>query len=296
MLNRNSIKKAFPFYGLLVMIALITMSATRTYSGTLIMSASKDTSVQLLKFDSVMLELSGAAEEDLLDAPEIQLNNQAEDFVSSYLKTNERELQKIKDRSEPCFTVMDKIFTEKNLPLELKYLAVIESQLKTKIVSRAGAMGTWQLMPVTAKHFKLKVGGQYDERSNVYKSTMAAAKYLEYLHKIFGDWLLVVASYNSGPGKVLAAIKKSGSRDFWKLQQYLPKETRAHVKKFISTHYFFEGEGGICTVTRAEADAYRKKMNEYVASQNKKYEDLQRVRAEEWNVENTTTGTIAGNE
>jgi membrane-bound lytic murein transglycosylase D len=295
MLNRNSIKKAFPIYGLLVMIAFITMSATRTYSGTFIMAAAKDTTEHLLKFDSVMLELSGAQDEDLIGAPEITMNQQAEDFVTSYLKVNERELQKIKDRSEPCFTVMDQVFAERNLPQELKYLAVIESQLKTKIVSKAGAVGAWQFMPVTARHFKLKIGGKNDERTNVHKSTIAAAKYLEYLYKIFGDWLLVVASYNSGPGKVLAAIKKSGSRDFWKLQQYLPKETRAHVKKFISTHYFFEGEGGICTVTRAEADAYRKTMNEYVANQNKKYEELQRLRAEEWNAENST-GTIAGNE
>ncbi len=295
MLNRNSIKKVFPIYGLLVMIALITLSATRTYSGTFIMSAGMDTTEHLLKFDSVMLELSGAPDEELMDAPEIKMNQQAEDFVSSYLKVNERELQKIRDRSESCFTVMDQVFAERNLPQELKYLAVIESQLKPKIVSRAGAVGVWQFMPVTAKHFKLKIGGKYDERTSIQKSTMAAAKYLEYLHKIFGDWLLVIASYNSGPGKVLAAIKKSGSRDFWKLQQYLPKETRAHVKKFISTHYYFEGEGGICTVTRAEADAYRKQMNEYVASQNKKFEELQRVRAEEWNTENAT-GTIAGNE
>lgn len=295
MLNRNSIKKGFPIYGLLVMIAIITMSATRTYSGTAVLSAQADTTVQLLKFDSVMLELSGAPEEQLMDAPAIELNDQAEEFVSTYLKNNERELQKIKDRSESCFTVMDKVFTERNLPAELKYLAVIESQLKTKIVSRAGAVGAWQLMPVTAKHFKLKISSGNDERTNVYKSTVAAAKYLEYLHKIFGDWLLVIASYNSGPGKVLSAIKKSGSRDFWKLQQYLPKETRAHVKKFISTHYFFEGEGSVCTITRAEADNFRKEMNTYVANQNKRFEELQRTRAEEF-MSDSTTGNIAGNE
>lgn len=295
MLNRNSIKKGFPIYGLLLMIAIITMSATRTYSGTAVLAVQNDTTVQLLKFDSVMLELSGAPEEQLMDAPSIEMNDQAEEFVATYLKNNERELQKIKDRSESCFTVMDKIFAERNLPRELKYLAVIESQLKTKIVSRAGAVGAWQLMPVTARHFKLKISSGNDERTNVYKSTVAAAKYLEYLHKIFGDWLLVIASYNSGPGKVLQAIKKSGSRDFWKLQQYLPKETRAHVKKFISTHYFFEGEGGVCTVTRAEADDFRKQMNEYVASQNKRFEELQHMRAVEF-VSDSLTGNIAGNE
>lgn len=294
MLNRNFIKKGIFINGLLIVMAIITTSATRLYSGSRVLSASSDTTVQLLRFDSVMLELSGASNEELTDAPSIQLNSQAEEFVTSYLERNNRELQKIKDRSEPCFTVMDAVFTERNLPRELKYLAVIESQLKPTIVSKAGAVGAWQFMPVTARHFSLKITAKYDERTNVRKSTVAAAKYLAYLHKIFGDWLLVVAAYNSGPGKVLSAIKKSGSRDFWKLQQYLPKETRAHVKKFISTHYFFEGEGGVTTLTRAEAVEYRKQMTDYVASQNKRLEDLQQTRAEE--SINDSTGTIAGNQ
>lgn len=294
MLNRNFIKKGIFINGLLIVMAIITTSATRLYSGSRVLSASSDTTVQWLKFDSVMLELSGASNEELTDAPSIQLNSQAEEFVTSYLERNNRELQKIKDRSEPCFTVMDAVFTERNLPRELKYLAVIESQLKPTIVSKAGAVGAWQFMPVTARHFSLKITAKYDERTNVRKSTVAAAKYLAYLHKIFGDWLLVVAAYNSGPGKVLSAIKKSGSRDFWKLQQYLPKETRAHVKKFISTHYFFEGEGGVTTLTRAEAVEYRKQMTDYVASQNKRLEDLQQTRAEESITD--STGTIAGNQ
>lgn len=293
MLNRNFIKKGIFINGLLIVMAVITTSATRLYSGNHVLSASSDTAVQWLKFDSVMLELSGASGEELTDAPSIHLNSQAEEFVTSYLQRNNRELQKIKDRSEPCFTVMDAVFTERNMPRELKYLAVIESQLRPAIVSKAGAVGAWQFMPVTARHFSLKIAGKYDERTNVRKSTVAAAKYLAYLHKIFDDWLLVVAAYNSGPGKVLSAIKKSGSRDFWKLQQYLPKETRAHVKKFISTHYFFEGEGGVTTLTRAEAVEYRKQMTDYVTSQNKRLEDLQQVRAEE-NI-NDSTGTIAGN-
>lgn len=293
MLNRNFIKKGIFINGLLIVMAVITTSATRLYSGNHVLSASSDTAVQWLKFDSVMLELSGASGEELTDAPSIHLNSQAEEFVTGYLQRNNRELQKIKDRSEPCFTVMDAVFTERNMPRELKYLAVIESQLRPAIVSKAGAVGAWQFMPVTARHFSLKIAGKYDERTNVRKSTVAAAKYLAYLHKIFDDWLLVVAAYNSGPGKVLSAIKKSGSRDFWKLQQYLPKETRAHVKKFISTHYFFEGEGGVTTLTRAEAVEYRKQMTDYVTSQNKRLEDLQQVRAEE-NI-NDSTGTIAGN-
>jgi len=293
MLNRNFIKKGIFINGLLMVMAIITTSATRLYSGSRVLPASNDTALQWLKFDSVMLEISGASGDELSDAPSIELNNQAEKFVTDYIERNNRELQKIKDRSETCFTVMDDVFTERNMPRELKYLAVIESHLKPGIVSKAGAVGAWQLMPVTARHFSLKITSKYDERTNVRKSTVAAAKYLAYLHKIFDDWLLVIAAYNSGPGRVLSAIKKSGSRDFWKLQQYLPKETRMHVKKFISAHYFFEGEGSVTTLTRAEANAYRKQMTDYVANQNKRLEDLQQIRAEE-NI-NDSTGTIAGN-
>ena len=88
----------------------------------------------------------------------------------------------------------------------------------------------------------------------IYKSTHAASRYLTSLFSIYGDWLLVIAAYNGGPGKVNTAIKKSGSRDFWTLQKYLPAESKNHVKKFIATHYMMEGEGGITTVTKAEAN------------------------------------------
>ena len=116
-----------------------------------------------------------------------------------------------------------------------------------------GAVGPWQFMPATARAYGLKVTSTKDERRDYVKSTHAAAKYLKYLHKTFGDWLLAIAAYNGGPGYVYSAIKKSGSRNFWKLQNYLPAESRNHVKKFISAHYLFEGQGGICTLTKSEA-------------------------------------------
>jgi membrane-bound lytic murein transglycosylase D len=107
-------------------------------------------------------------------------------------------------------------------------------------------------MPETAKLLGLKVSTKYDERTNYRKSTKAAAIYLKDLHREFGDWLLVLAAYNCGPGPVHSAIKTSGSRNFWKLQNYLPAESRGHVKKFIATHYYFEGQGGVTTLTKAE--------------------------------------------
>jgi membrane-bound lytic murein transglycosylase D len=185
-------------------------------------------------------------------ANNIRLNKQAALFVKDYIKRNDESLSKIKTRGEKHFGMMDSIFTRYGLPVELKYLAVIESELKSTATSRVGAKGPWQFMPGTAKELGLKITHRYDERTSYVKSTRAAALYLRDLHAQFGDWLLVLAAYNGGPGPVLKAIKRSGSRNFWKLQNFLPAESRGHVKKFIATHYYFEGQGGETTITKAE--------------------------------------------
>ena len=182
----------------------------------------------------------------------VRLNPRAVSFVQDYMETYSKDLLKLKDWGRPYFNMMDAVLTKYNLPTELKYLAVIESKLKSSAVSWAGAVGPWQFMPGTARLLGLKVNHRIDERTDYYKSTHAAARYLKELYGEFGDWLLVIAAYNGGPGNVYSAIRKSGSRNFWDLQRYLPNETRNHVKKFIGTHYIFEGQGGITTLTRAE--------------------------------------------
>jgi membrane-bound lytic murein transglycosylase D len=204
---------------------------------------------------------------DMPGAPAVQLNKNAIKYVRDFINKNARTLDQIQDKHPNTFAVIDEIFTKYNLPLELKYLAVIESELKTTARSRVGARGVWQLMPQTARDYKLKVTGTYDERAHLYKSTVAAAKYLNYLHDLMGDWLLVIAAYNGGPGTVYKAIKKSGSRDFWKLQSFLPAETRSHVKRFIGTHYYYEGAGSVTTLTKAEADLHARKMSMFFAKQ-----------------------------
>ena len=180
------------------------------------------------------------------------LNPRAVSFVADYMDKHTRDLNKLKDWGLPYFNMMDAVLVEHHLPRELKYLAVIESELKSSSISWAGAVGPWQLMPVTARQLGLKVNKNVDERRNYVKSTHAASKYLNDLYRQFGDWLLVIAAYNGGPGAVLRAIKKSGSRNFWDLQYYLPAESRNHVKKFIGTHYVLEGQGGLTTLTKAE--------------------------------------------
>ncbi len=136
------------------------------------------------------------------------------------------------------------------MPVQLKYLAVVESELKTKAISRVGAVGPWQLMPATARILGLKVNAKHDERKDYYKSTKAAARYLNDLHEEFGDWLLVFAAYNSGEGSVYTAMHRAGSTNFWKLQRYLPKETRDYVNKFIATCYYFEGAHSLSMLSR----------------------------------------------
>ena len=124
------------------------------------------------------------------------------------------------------------------LPLELKYLPVIESGLNPKAVSRVGATGLWQFMLATGKNYGLEVNSLLDERRDPIKSSYAAANYLSDLYRIFGDWSLVIAAYNCGPDKVNQAIHRAnGSKDYWKIYPYLPRETRGYVPAFIAANY-----------------------------------------------------------
>lgn len=181
------------------------------------------------------------------------LNPQALSFVQDYVEKHSQSLKELQTWARPYFDMMDDVLSQGNIPKQLKYLAVIESNLRSSAVSWAGAVGPWQFMPATARTLGLKVGRGVDERRDYLKSTKAATKYLNYLFDIYGDWLLVVAAYNCGPGRVNAAIAKASSSDFWKLQHYLPAESRNHVKKFIATHYIMEGKGGVTTVSKEKA-------------------------------------------
>lgn len=189
-----------------------------------------------------------------------QINPVVMPFVEDYLRVHEKSLLAMKSWAGPYFAMMDGILASYGLPKELKYLAVIESNLKMNAQSWAGAVGPWQFMPATGRRMGLVITGRVDERRDYYKSTHAAARYLKELYDDLGDWLLVIAAYNSGPGRVTSAIKRSGSSDFWSLQFHLPQESRNHVKKFISTHYVMEGCGGQTTSTKAEWASHQIKM------------------------------------
>lgn len=190
----------------------------------------------------------------------IQIQPQALTFVKDYLEKEGYFLEKMKTWGKKYFVVYDEILEANGLPKELKYISVIESALNKNLISSAGAVGPWQLMADEGRRYGLSMNSIYDERTHVKKSTMVAAKLLKELYKEFGDWLLVVAAYNGGLNRVKRAIKKNNSSNFWDIQYSLPLETRNHVKKFIATHYAFEGSEGWTTLTTAETLFYKNSL------------------------------------
>lgn len=162
------------------------------------------------------------------------------DFTKNYMSAKRKTLSVVSTRAQTKFSMMDNVLQKNNLPKQLKYLAVIESALNNNALSPVGALGPWQFMSETAKLMGLTVNGKKDERTDWLKSTTAAAKYLNYLYAEMQDWLLVIASYNCGPTPVKRAIEKTGSRNFWDIKQYLPRETQGHVMAFVATASIFE--------------------------------------------------------
>jgi membrane-bound lytic murein transglycosylase D len=185
-------------------------------------------------------------------AYEAQLHPMAVAFVNEYMAKNGQWLKGMKKWGQPYFSMMDNILVQYGIPREMRYLSVIESSLNAGTVSWAGAVGPWQLMPDEGQRFGLIMNRYTDERTNYYKSTHVAAQLMRELYNQFGDWLLVIAAYNGGAGRMRSAIRRSGSRNFWDLQYFLPAETRNHVKKFIATHYIMEGSAGLTTTVTAD--------------------------------------------
>ena len=192
----------------------------------------------------------------------VPLQANMRNYVDQYLDLNAQDLQRIKERNSATFKSIQKIFVKRGIPAELMYLAVVESELKNSATSPVGAVGIWQLMPETARSLGLKVNDKTDQRRHTYQSSVAAADHLKALYKQFDDWLLVIAAYNCGAGNVYKAIKISGSREFWKLQNFLPAETKSHVKHFIATHFYYEENGSIVTLTKKERIKYLASLNE----------------------------------
>lgn len=171
----------------------------------------------------------------------IDYNPQLENLVKSFLKNRKRSYERLMGLSQYYFPLFEEAMARYNVPLEIKYLAIVESALRSSAVSRVGATGLWQFMYETGKQYGLKIDSYIDERKDTYKASDAAARYMEGMYKIFGDWEMVLASYNSGAGNVSKAIRRSGGhQNFWNVKQYLPRETQSYVPAFLATMYIFE--------------------------------------------------------
>ena len=169
---------------------------------------------------------------------EMPYNEVVQKFIDRYSGKLRRSVSFMLGASNFYMPIFEEALEAYNLPLELKYLPVIESALNPKAVSRVGATGLWQFMLSTGKRYGLEVNTLYDERRDPVKASYAAAHYLRDLYKIFDDWNLVIAAYNCGPAKVNKAIHRAkGETDYWKIYPYLPKETRGYVPAFIAANY-----------------------------------------------------------
>ncbi len=171
----------------------------------------------------------------------IEYNIGLENVIKSFLKNRKKGFERLMGISQFYFPIFEEELAKNNIPLEIKYLAVVESALNPKAVSRVGATGLWQFMFQTGKQYGLNIDSYVDERSEPLRSSQAASQYMMNMYRIFGDWDLVLASYNSGPGNVAKAIRRSGGQqNYWNIRKNLPKETQGYLPAFLATMYIFE--------------------------------------------------------
>ena len=165
-------------------------------------------------------------------------NAYVKQYINVYTKQRRQQMSRMMGLAAYYFPVFEEVLDQFNLPLELKYLALVESALNPKAKSWAGATGLWQFMYNTAKEYNLKVSSYVDERMDPFRATIAACEFFKKSYSVYGDWSLVLASYNSGRGNVNKAIRRSGGKkNYWQIRRFLPKETRSYVPAFIAVCY-----------------------------------------------------------
>ncbi|WP_057938702.1 LysM peptidoglycan-binding domain-containing protein [Algoriphagus resistens] len=167
-----------------------------------------------------------------------ELNDRVFSFIQYFTVRNRDYTKMVLARKEMFFPMFDETMAKHDMPLEIKYLSIIESGLDPQIRSRVGAIGLWQFMPATGRMYGMNTNNEVDDRMDPELSTEAAAKYLKSLHRMFGDWEVAMAAYNCGPGNVRKAIRRSGGKKtFWGIYNYLPRETRSYVPQVQAMLY-----------------------------------------------------------
>jgi membrane-bound lytic murein transglycosylase D len=169
---------------------------------------------------------------------ELDYNETVKEFIENYSINRRDEFARVIGLSELYFPIFDHMLDKYDLPLELKYLTIVESSLNINAKSKSGAVGLWQFLLNTCKLFDLEVTSYIDERRDPYKSTEAACRYLKYLYNTYNDWQLVLSSYNSGPGDIRKAIERSDGRTgYWEIRPYLSEQAQDYVPAFIASLY-----------------------------------------------------------
>src|SRR5690554_2995783 len=171
----------------------------------------------------------------------IEHNQAVENTIKSFLKNRKKTYERLMALSDYYFPLFEEKLAKYHIPLELKYLAIVESALNPRAISRMGASGLWQFMLPTGRAYNLNVNSYVDERYDPIKATEAACQYLSSLYNMYGDWDLALAAYNAGPGNVNKAIRRSGGKtNYWNIRKNLPRETQGYLPAFLATMYIFE--------------------------------------------------------
>lgn len=196
------------------------------------------------EFDAISDSVIAARLQALHTTFPMTYNSEVRRFIKFYLRHMSTRLDVMLTLSEFYHPMFEDVLSRYNIPEELKYLTIVESAMNPTLTSRAGAAGLWQFMYSTGKVYDLEVNSIVDERRDPYKSTVAAARYLSDLYRVFGDWQLAIAAYNCGPGNVNKAIARSGGkRGFWQIYYELPRETRGYIPAFIAVVYVMNNYG-----------------------------------------------------
>lgn len=223
-------------------LSYIDSLTAKLHGGYHVTASKVDLSLDNVTDEAIEFEFNGTDIQKSLSLMEsgiaLDYNNYVKSFINLYGVKKKGLTEKVLTLSKYYFPMFEEILDQEGLPQEFKYLAVVESALNPQAQSWAGACGLWQFIHSTGVAYGLKIDGMVDERRDPVKATRAACQYFKNSYELYGDWLLVIASYNCGPGNVNKAIRRSGGkRDFWKIMHYLPRETRGYVPAFIAVAY-----------------------------------------------------------
>jgi membrane-bound lytic murein transglycosylase D len=231
-------RRIYLYYILLSYLLCISQISAQNLTYNFLPSTSTKTQFNSSLYKSELAYEVGIAKLNSETPIDFEYNDEVKAYIDLFLGKRSGDLELFLKRSAYYFPIIEEALDRYNLPLELKYIAVVESGLNPFACSKSGAVGLWQFLYNTCSLFDLEVDSYIDERRDVYKSTDAACRYLQYLYLTFRDWNLVMAGYNGGPGEVRKAIQRSGGKtDYWEIRPFLSNQAKNYVPAFIAIGY-----------------------------------------------------------